>query len=139
MKMKLLGSWTCLVSLFAVAWLLPKPAAHAGEEFPITIAQIKKELGLPTKSGDNVVEYGDKLEVSVSEGSAGLVVGPAGVELATKLFKSKLFTEAEGKALTNILLKNKGLGQIVGRFEVSALDSVQKEGTVLMTIKLAGP
>ena len=137
--MKTFGSWTCLVSLVAVAWLLPKPAAHAGDVFPITIAQIKKELGPPTKSSGDSVDYEDKLNVGVSRGSMELVVRQAGMDLATKLFKSKLFTEAEGRAITNILLKERGLGKIVGRFEVSAVESAQEKGMVLMRIKPAGP
>src|SRR5205807_1793 len=85
----------------------------AGKEFPITLAQVKKELGPPSASGNDSVDYQDKLKVSVSralppafpEPWMELLVRPAGVELATKLFKSKVFTAAEGTAITKLLVK----------------------------------
>ncbi len=114
----------------------PVPSACAGDDFPISIAQIKKELGTPTDSDDDFVDYRDKLNLRVSalgHLEVQAMTSKAGTDLATKFFTSKLFTDAEGKAVLE-LVKAKGGEKKVGRFEITAKESTVVNGMVVLKI-----
>ena len=94
---------------------VPRPVSSACAEgdFPISVAQIKKELGTPTDSDEDFVNYRDKLNLRVSplgHLEVQAMTDRAGTDLTSKFFKSKLFTDEEGKAVLE-LVKAKGGGR----------------------------
>lgn len=112
----------------------PVVAAAAANKFPISISQIKEELGLPAESVDSgltFVSYKGRINVHILADTMDMRVEPGGMEMATKLFKSKLFTKVESKGIIE-LLKAKGEKQI-GRFAVSAKESIV-DGAILVKI-----
>ncbi|MBP3957836.1 hypothetical protein J8F10_21495 [Gemmata sp. G18] len=118
--------------------VVPKPvsSACAGDDFPISITQIKKELGTPTDSDDDFVDYRDKLNLRVSllgHLEVLAMTNRAGTDLATKFFTSKLFKDEEGKAILE-LVKAKGGEKKVGRFEITAKESTVVNGMVILKI-----
>lgn len=111
-------------------------SSSLGDEFPFTLADIKKELGPPTESDEDVLDYRDKLNLRLS--SLGhlemqVMTNPAGTDLSTKFFKSKLFKDEEGKAAIE-LLKVKNGERKVGRFEMTAKESTIVNGMVIVKI-----
>jgi len=117
----------------------PKTEGSVPREFPITIAQITKELGPPDTADDDVLDYQDRINVRASAALNHLELmiktDPAGLAFASKLFRSPLFTEAEGKAISD-LLKAKGGEKAVGRFKVIVKESIGVERVLLVTIAL---
>ena len=108
----------------------------AGDDFPISIADIKKELGKPTESDDDFVDYRDKLNLRVSflgHLEVQAMTTKAGTDLTTKFFKSKLFKDEEGKAILE-LVKAKGGEKKVGRFEITAKESTVIDGMIILKI-----
>lgn len=110
--------------------------ASTDDNFPITLADVKKELGAPTESDEDFLDYRDKLNVRVSslgQMEVQVLTSPAGKDLTAKLFKSKLFKDEEGKAILE-LVKAKGGEKKVGRFEITAKESTVVNGMVRLTI-----
>jgi hypothetical protein len=117
-----------------------KPSEPSIADFPITLAQIKKELG-PADTGDEyVLDYKDKLNVRASAALNHIELmiksDAAGLALASKLFKSHLFTKEEGATLSDLLKKKEGEKEVV-RFKVTVKESIVVNGMLLMTISLA--
>ncbi len=151
-----------LLPLAVLALLSARPtgaaAARAEDDFPITLADIKKELGAPTAGDDDFLDYrGARLlatipAIKVTQAGSKLVDGlnvrvspllgrmevqaatnRPGAELAAKLFKSRLFEGDEGKAALE-LVKAGGGERRAGRFQITAKESVVASGVVLVTI-----
>ena len=115
---------------------IPASPASADDDFPITLADVKKELGAPTEGDKDVLDYRDKLNVRVSplgHMEVQAMTSPAGRELTTKLFTSKLFKDEEGKAILE-LVKARGGEKKVGRFEITAKESAVVNGMVILRI-----
>lgn len=134
--MSLIGLRGCYTGIIAVAVLLSQANDCMAQDFPVSVAQVKKELGgKPTDSEDSFVYYEDKIRVEVFEASGFMevMVEKAGVEMATKLFKSTLFKEEEGKAILD-LVKTKSGEKKAGRFEITAKESTIINGMVIMKV-----
>ena len=115
---------------------IPASPASTDDGFPIPLADIRKELGKPTESDEDSLDYRDKLNVRVSplgHMEVQAMTSAAGTELTAKLFTSKLFKDEEGKAILE-LVKAKGGERKVGRFEITAKESAVVSGMIILKI-----
>lgn len=115
----------------------PPPPAKDGGDFPFSLADVRAELGPPTEGDDDFVDYRDRLNVRLSPSLGHLEVQAmttrGGAELTAKFFGSKLFKGDEGKAALD-LVRAKGGERAVGRFVITAKESVVVNGVVLLTL-----
>jgi hypothetical protein len=103
------------------------PAVRSDDsDFPITLAQIEKELGRPTNKEDTSLHYPDGLDIYLiaEERLQTMITSDrAGIAMASRLFKSKLFTKEESNVLIEFL-KNRGTEKTIGRFTITTKESV---------------
>lgn len=129
---------------FVTCWLIasllpffgPAGLASAADAVPFTVADIKAVLGPPTDGDDDLLDYRNKLNVSITAGSHMEVMvegNRAASALAAKLFESKLFTAEEGRGIL-ALLKDKEGDKTIGQFDVVVKESIVVNGMVIIKL-----